>query len=90
MYRTAIEGILGIQVLGAVLRISPCIPRTWPGFEIHYRYGSSGYRIAVENPQGVNLRIAQATMDGQTISGRPCDIALLDDGLEHQVHITLG
>jgi cyclic beta-1,2-glucan synthetase len=90
MYRTAIEGILGIHVRGAVLRISPCIPRTWPGFEIHYRYGSSGYRIAVENPRGGNLRIAQATMDGQTISGRPCDIALLDDGLQHQVRITLG
>jgi cyclic beta-1,2-glucan synthetase len=90
MYRTAIEGILGIQVRGAVLRISPCIPRTWPGFEIHYRYGSSSYRIAVENPQGVNRGIAQAIMDGRTLSGRPCDIGLLDDGLQHQVRITLG
>jgi cyclic beta-1,2-glucan synthetase len=90
MYRTAIEGILGIHVRGAVLRISPCIPRTWPRFEILYRYGSSVYRITVENPRGVNLRIAQATMDGQTLSGRPCDIGLLDDGLQHQVRITLG
>jgi len=90
MYRTAIEGILGIHVRGTELRISPCIPRTWPGFEIHYRYGSSDYRITVENPQGVNRGIAQATLDGQTISGRPCDIGLLDDGLPHQVRVTLG
>jgi len=90
MYRTAIESILGIQVRGAVLRINPCIPRTWPGFEIHYRYGSSSYRIAVQNPQGVNRGIAQATLDGQTLPGRPCDIGLLDDGLQHQVRISLG
>jgi len=90
MYRTAIEGILGIHVRGGALRISPCIPRTWPGFEIHYRHGSSDYRITVENPQGVNRGIAEATMDGQTISGRPCDVGLLDDGLQHQVRITLG
>jgi cyclic beta-1,2-glucan synthetase len=90
MYRTAIEGILGIHLRGAVLRISPCIPRIWPGFEVHYRYGSSGYRIAVENPQGMSRGIARATLDGQTLPGGPCDIELKDDGLQHQVRITLG
>ncbi len=90
MYRTAMEGILGIQVRGHVLRISPCLPRAWPGFKVHYRYGSSGYQITVRNPHGVNRGVAQAMLDGQTISGRPCDIGLLDDGLQHQVHITLG
>ncbi len=90
MYRTAIEGILGIHVRGAVLRISPCIPRTWPGFEVHYRFGSSNYRIAVQNPRGVNRGIAQATLDGRTLPGRPCEIGLLDDGMQHQVRITLG
>ena len=90
MYRSAIEGILGIHVRGDVLRISPCIPRAWPGFNLHYRYRSSGYQITVLNPRGVNSGIAQATLDGQTMSSRPCDIGLLDDGLQHQVRITLG
>src|SRR5450755_2699545 len=72
MYRTAIEGILGIHLRGPVLRISPCIPRIWPGFEVTYRYGSSRYRIAVENPHGVNRGVAHATIDGQTVSGTPC------------------
>ncbi len=90
MYRTAMEGILGIHVRGDMLRISPCIPRAWPGFNFHYRYGSSGYQITVLNPHGVNSGIAQAALDGQTISSRPCDIGLVDDGLQHQVRITLG
>ncbi len=90
MYRSAMEGILGIHVRGDVLRISPCIPRAWPGFNLHYRYRSSGYQITVLNPRGVNSGIAQATLDGQTMSSRPCDIGLLDDGLQHQVRITLG
>ena len=58
--------------------------------DLHYRYRSSGYQITVLNPRGVNSGIAQATLDGQTMSSRPCDIGLLDDGLQHQVRITLG
>jgi cyclic beta-1,2-glucan synthetase len=30
--------------------MDPCIPRAWPGFEIDFRYHSSRYEIAVENP----------------------------------------
>ena len=90
MYRTAIEGILGIHLRGAVLRINPCIPRAWPGFEITYKYGSSRYHIAVENPQGVNRGIVRASLDEREISGTPCDIGLADDGSYHHVRITLG
>ncbi len=90
MYRTAIEGILGIQLRGAVLRISPCVPRAWPAFEIIYRHGTSRYRIAVENPRGVSRGIARAALDGREISGMPCEIGLADDGSHHDVRITLG
>jgi cyclic beta-1,2-glucan synthetase len=90
MYRTAVEGILGIQLRGTVLRISPCIPRAWPGFEITYKHGSSRYHIAVENPHGVNRGIARASLDGREISGTPCDISLADDESYHYVRITLG
>ncbi len=90
MYRTAIEGILGINVRGGVLSINPCIPRAWSRFEIMYRHGSSSYRIAVENPHGVSRGIVRATLDGQELSRTACEIPLRDDGSDHQGLITLG
>jgi cyclic beta-1,2-glucan synthetase len=90
MYRTAAEGILGIHVRGAVLRIDPCIPRTWPGFEITYKHGSSRYQIAVENPRGVCRGIVRAALDGRDIPAAPCEIRLADDGSYHYARITLG
>ena len=32
------------------LRLDPCIPKTWPGFEMTFRYRSARYDIRVENP----------------------------------------
>ncbi|MHB8475132.1 MAG: GH36-type glycosyl hydrolase domain-containing protein [Steroidobacteraceae bacterium] len=90
MYRTAVEGILGIQLRGRVLAVNPCIPRAWAGFEITYKFGTSRYRIAVENPHGVSRGIMRATLDGQEISRKPCEIALVDDGNYHYGQVTLG
>jgi cyclic beta-1,2-glucan synthetase len=90
MYRTAVEGILGINLRGRVLAINPCIPRAWGNFEFTYRYGSSRYRIAIENPDGVSRGVKRATLDGRAITGSPCEIALLDDGSYHYGLITLG
>ena len=38
MYRAGLEWILGFRVQGAMLLLDPCIPKTWKGFEIVYRY----------------------------------------------------
>jgi cyclic beta-1,2-glucan synthetase len=90
MYRTAVEGILGVHLRGRILSINPCIPRGWTGFEITYKYGSSRYRIAVENPQGVSTGVHRATLDGREISATPCEITLVDDGTYHYGVVTLG
>ncbi|GAC1672508.1 MAG: glucoamylase family protein [Steroidobacteraceae bacterium] len=90
MYRTAVEGILGIQLRGAVLHIDPCIPRTWPGFEVMFKYGSSHYRITVENPHGVCRGVVSATVDGRSMAVAPCEIALADDRSFHDGRVILG
>jgi cyclic beta-1,2-glucan synthetase len=90
MYRTAVEGILGIHLRGRTLAIDPCIPRAWTSFEFTYKYGSSRYRIAVENPHGVSRGIVQASLDGRELSGAPCEITLVDDGSYHYGLVTLG
>jgi cyclic beta-1,2-glucan synthetase len=90
MYRTAVEGILGIKVRGSTLVVDPCIPRAWPGFEFTYKHGTSRYRITVKNLRGVNRGVAHATLDGKDLSGARGQIQLMDDGRYHYGEITLG
>jgi cyclic beta-1,2-glucan synthetase len=90
MYRTAVEGILGINLRAGTLVVDPCIPRAWAGFEFTYKFGSSRYRISVKNPRGVSRGITQASLDGKNLSGAACEINLVDDGRYHYGEITLG
>jgi cyclic beta-1,2-glucan synthetase len=90
MYRAGTEWILGIQVRGRILRIDPCIPRAWAGFEFTYRCGSSRYLIAVKNPRGVSRGVAHAALDGRDLAGTAFEIDLVDDGRDHHGEITLG
>jgi cyclic beta-1,2-glucan synthetase len=90
MYRTAVEGILGLKLQGQHLSIDPCIPRAWSGFEIAYKHGFSRYHIAVDNPNGVCRGIVRASLDDREISKSDCVITLVDDGTYHYARITLG
>ena len=90
LYRAAIESILGFRVQGAFLLLAPCIPRTWPRFEIVFKYHSARYEIAVENPHGVSRGVAQVDLDGKTLPGGPARIPLADDGLAHKLRVILG
>jgi cyclic beta-1,2-glucan synthetase len=88
MYRVGIEAILGITLRGGNLRIDPCIPRTWPGYEAVFSPEGAKYRITVENPHGVNRGVARIELDGKIVTGP--DIPVLRDGTEHTVRVTLG
>ncbi len=90
MYRTAVEGILGIHLRAGTLHVDPCIPRAWAGFEFTYKFGSSRYRITVKNPRGVSRGVVQASLDGKDVGRTPCAIDLIDDGRHHDGEITLG
>ncbi|MFI5227719.1 MAG: GH36-type glycosyl hydrolase domain-containing protein [Gemmatimonadales bacterium] len=87
-YRAALEGMLGFEKRGTRLRIDPCIPASWPGFSLEYRYGVTTYVIDVRNAGGVSRGVTALTVDGAV----PLDgsIDLVDDGARHLVAITLG
>jgi cyclic beta-1,2-glucan synthetase len=89
LHRAGLEWILGFRKLGSSLRIDPCIPRGWKGFEITYRHGGTLYRITVENPTGVCRGVSRVSLDGALLPGEE-SVALSDDGREHQVHVVLG
>ena len=89
MYQAGLESILGFKVRGANLLIEPSIPRSWPGYEITYRYRSSRYELTVENPHGVNGRVGIAWLDDQRLAPGAL-IPLVDDGGTHRVRVILG
>lgn len=90
MQRAGTESILGLKVEAGVLCLEPCIPKSWPGFEVVLKHGAATYKIEVANPAGVTRGIAAARVDGAEIAGRPLRLPLNDDGKVHSVHITLG
>ena len=88
LYRVGTEAILGLRRRGNRLRVDPCIPPGWPGFEARWRAGNSLYVIAVGNPSGSGRGVAGLTVDGQAVGG--CEFELVDDGREHRVEVSLG
>ncbi len=90
MQRAGVESILGLHIENGTLRLEPCIPRSWPRFEMTVRHGASRYEIIVENPQLAQRGIAAAELDGATIAARPLCVLLKDDGAIHHLHVRLG
>jgi len=91
MYRVALEGLLGFRLQGGNLKLDPCIPHNWPGFEIVFRHRSARYEIAVENPHGVCSGILSTTLDGERMAeGKKLLVPLVDDGATHRVLLVLG
>jgi len=90
MYRAGLEEILGFRLRGTALLLDPCIPKTWPGFKIAFRYRSARYEIEVENPAGVCRGVVHAELDGTALPGDAARIPLADDGAAHRVRIVLG
>jgi cyclic beta-1,2-glucan synthetase len=90
MQRAGLESILGLHMEGRRFRIDPCIPSSWPGFEIVLRHGASRYEIVVENPKGVQRGIASADLDGVEIDVHPLIVPLTEDGGVHRLRVQLG
>ncbi len=89
MYRVSLEGLLGFRLTGATLRIDPCIPHDWPGFNIVYRHGSTTYDIVVDNPDGVCRGVAAVLLD-DAVQSVTAPVVLFNDGARHRLHVTLG
>ncbi len=90
MYRAGLEWILGFRVQGSSLRVDPCIPAHWPGFEIAFRHHDTTYTIVVENPERVSRGVSYVELDGLRLDGCPTTMALVDDGAAHFVRMVLG
>jgi cyclic beta-1,2-glucan synthetase len=88
MYRAGLESILGLRRHGSTFEMDPCIPSSWPEYEISWLVGRTRYVISVSNPGHRCRGIASAELDGAPADPRA--IALVDDGATHQVRLVLG
>jgi cyclic beta-1,2-glucan synthetase len=93
LYRAGLETVLGFHLRGEQLRIDPCIPRAWPGFELCYRHRGpqhvSVYTITVENPNHAGHGVTAVEFDGARCPAA-APVALVDDGRAHALRIVLG
>ena len=90
MYRAGLEWILGFRLRGTTLVVDPCVPKTWPGFEIAFQYHSARYAISVLNPDGVSHGVSRVSLDGKALQASAAEIPLADDGADHKLEVVLG
>ncbi len=83
-YRVALESVLGLEVRGDRLALRPCLPASWPGFMLAFRFRSAKYTVRCEN-DGVGKGARQIWLDGARVDEE--SIQLHDDGQEHEVRI---
>jgi cellobiose phosphorylase len=63
------QWILGIRPEHEGLRIDPCLPADWRGYEAVRRFRGATYRIAIAKPVGITGRITSLLVDGRQIDG---------------------
>ena len=88
MYRVGIEAILGLTLDRGALRVNPCIPRGWGGYEATVKISGSEYRVVVENPDGVNRGVILVELDGVERTDRA--IPLPPNSGAHRVRVVMG
>ena len=80
--------ILGIRPDYDGLRIDPCIPDSWPGYEVDRTFRGARYHIKVENPARVCRGVRTVTVNGKPVEGNL--IPLQPEGSENNIVVTLG
>jgi cellobiose phosphorylase len=63
------QWILGIRPEHEGLRIEPCLPAAWEGFEAVRRFRGASYRISVQKAAGATGRVSSLMVDGRGLEG---------------------
>ncbi|MBN8538095.1 MAG: hypothetical protein J0M15_13660 [Deltaproteobacteria bacterium] len=92
MYRAGLESLLGFELRGQKLRLHPCLPKSWKGFELRYQHGKTIYEIEViqQLPQLNEEKVAShiLKLDGKTLPS--VEVPLVDDEGTHQIKLIMN
>ncbi|HEX3717310.1 MAG TPA: glucoamylase family protein [Verrucomicrobiae bacterium] len=83
MYRLLIETLLGVNLTGDQLLLTPRIPKGWNSYKVHYRYRQTIYHITINRLVAEWAESNQLVLDGKELAGKM--IPLVDDRREHFV-----
>jgi cyclic beta-1,2-glucan synthetase len=89
MYRAGVEGILGLRREGASLRINPCLPSDWPGFEMTLRMAGTVYTVQVLHASRRGRGIIAAVLDDATVHEVRQGVRVALDGGQHRLQLTI-
>ena len=78
-YYSATQYILGIRPEMDGLRLDPCIPAVWPGFNATRQFRGKTIEIEVQNPKGVCKGVEVVTLNGSPLPGNLLPVEKLTD-----------
>jgi len=85
MYRLLVETLLGVNLEGEQMRLTPLLPKAWDSFKIHYRFRRTTYHITVTRLAAESSDTARLSLDGNALEG--VTVPLRDDCQEHAVEL---
>jgi cyclic beta-1,2-glucan synthetase len=88
MYRLLIETLLGVNLEGNQLRLTPRFPKEWSTFTLHYRYRQTHYHIQINRVEGDYPEGSRLIVDGESLAGNA--IPLKEDNGEHFVEMQVN
>ena len=80
-YFSAVQYILGIRPEPDGLRIDPCIPSSWPGFEMRRVFRGKQLIIKVSNPASRCRGVRRLNLGGKVIEGNLLPLDEIEDGV---------
>jgi cellobiose phosphorylase len=87
-YQTATQAILGIQPTHQGLKIDPCIPQDWDGFQVTRQFRGATYHITVKNPDHASKGVAKIEINGEPAQGNT--VPVFPEGESVQVEVVMG
>lgn len=87
-YRLAVERILGLQRQGDRVRLDPCPPPEWEGWEMRLREGDTTWRVRIRVVSEGEPGVQSLELDGDILQGDA--FPLRQDGDVHEVTATVG
>jgi len=87
-YYAATQYILGIQPQYNGLKVDPCIPKEWDGFEVTRKFRGAEYKIIVSNPKHRCKGIKKLIVNGKKAEGNI--IPLADKGTKNIIEAEIG
>jgi cyclic beta-1,2-glucan synthetase len=85
MYRLLIETLLGVNLEGDQLRLTPRMPKSWTTYKIHYRFRQTVYHITITRLEADSEEEKQLWLDGKEIAMET--VPLIDDQQVHFVEM---